>query len=224
MTLCTLDSVNSWLGFTTGDDLARDAMIQEIIDSNSLAIENYCDTKLESTVITDELYEGSQFTNSLILKNIFLQSIEKIEFRYSYGYGYGVSVEDEWTTVYDSVESIDLYNMTFDSEIGVVKFDSLVPGYKGYDTLTRRPMEIINSPSVRVSYTAGFETIPADLASVCKKMSAREYKTEVGGDLLVSQEKVKNASVTYDTKTNNTNEFGATTKEMSILSHYKKVV
>ena len=50
MALVSLDKINARLGFTTGDDPARDEELQFILDSNTEMLESYCETFLEENV------------------------------------------------------------------------------------------------------------------------------------------------------------------------------
>ena len=79
MALCTLSDLKSWLGIDTLDT-SKDTILTMIINSVSKKYENYCGTKLEETTIVNELYEGSGNTNSLVLNNLNVSKVNKIEF------------------------------------------------------------------------------------------------------------------------------------------------
>lgn len=206
--LCTLEDVKSWLSIT---DNSKDAILTMIANAQSKAIENYCNTKLETSIITDELYEGSGNNNSIVLNNMNVQSIEKLEFL----------INDVWEEIYNPSTPLDTYNLTLDKENGIIKIDNFVPSKTAFDLLTSNPITPVNSKTVRISYTCGFETIPSDLAYVCIKMSARAYKREFGAELLVKSEEVIKSKVSYETNLSNSDSIFIA-EEKQILDNYKK--
>ena len=56
--LTTLSDANQYLGFTTGDDGARDSFIINLINRSSSTIENYCERKFLSRKYRLERYDG----------------------------------------------------------------------------------------------------------------------------------------------------------------------
>ena len=214
MALCTLSDLKSWLGIDALDT-SKDTILTMIINSVSKKYESYCGTKLEETTIVNELYEGSGNTNSLCLKNINVSKINKIEFL----------INDAWETIYEykelPLETIDLYNLTLDNENGIIKLDTYIPSKNGYDVLTSNPNYTVKYPNVRVSYVCGFNPIPADLAFICMKSSARQYTREVGGSLQAKSESVFNAKTEFDTS-NNSIEQSINSEETQVLNDYRK--
>lgn len=216
MALCTLSDLKSWLGIDTLDT-SKDTILTMISNAISKKYEGYCGTKLEETVITNELYEGSGNTNSLVLKNINVSSIQKIEFL----------LNDVWETIYEykelPLETIDTYNLTLDNENGIIKLNTYIPSKTGYDILTSNPNYMVKYPNVRVSYTCGFNPIPSDLAYICLKSSSRQYSREVGGSLQAKSESVFNAKTDFDTS-NNSIEQSINQEETQVLNDYRKWV
>lgn len=215
MALCTLSDLKSWLGIDTLDT-SKDTILTMIIDSVSKKYENYCGTKLEETTIVNELYEGSGNTNSLVLNNLNVSKVNKIEFL----------INDFWETVYEYKElpdiTIDTYGMTLDNDLGIIKMNCFIPSKNGYDMLTSNPNYMVKYPNIRVSYVCGFNPIPADLSFMCLKSSARQFTQEIGGKLLVQKEEVFNAKTWYETDLSKASVI--TNEETQVLNEYKRWV
>ena len=210
MALCTLSDLKSWLGIDTLDT-SKDTILTMIINATSKKIEGYCGTKLEFTTVTDELLEGSGNTNSIILNNIFVNQVDKIEFL----------VNEVWETVYDSTLLIDTHGLTLDKENGIIKLNTIIPSITQLDVLTMSRINNVKYPNIRVTYKCGFNPIPSDLMLVCLKQSARSFTNEVGGKLLVKKESVLGASEEYDTNLNNS--FSLFMQdELNTLNDYKR--
>ena len=216
MALCTLSDLKSWLGIDTLDT-SKDTILTMIINSVSKKYENYCNTKLEETTIVNELYEGSGNTNSLVLNNLNVTKVNKIEFL----------INDIWETVYEYKElpdiTIDTYGMTIEKYLGLIKMNCLIPSKNGFDMLTSNPDYTVKYPNVRISYVCGFNPIPSDLSFVCIKSSARQYSREVGGSLQAKSESVFNAKTDFDTS-NNSIEQSISQEETQVLNEYKRWV
>lgn len=214
MALCNLSDLKSWLGIDTLDT-SKDTILTMIINSVSKKYENYCNTKLEETTITNELYEGSGNTNSLVLNNLNVSKVNKIEFL----------INDVWETVYEYKElpdvTIDTYGMTLYNNLGLIKMNCLIPSKNGFDVLTSNPNYTVKYPNVRVSYVCGFNPIPSDLSYVCLKSSARQFAREVGGSLQAKSESVFNAKTDFDTS-NNSIEQSVSQEETQVLNDYKR--
>ena len=216
MALCTLSDLKSWLGIDTLDT-SKDTILTMIINSVSKKYENYCNTKLEETTIVNELYEGSGNTNSLVLNNLNVSKVNKIEFL----------INDVWETVYEYKElpdiTIDTYGMTIENSLGLIKMNCLIPSKNGFDMLTSNPNYTVKYPNVRVSYVCGFNPVPSDLSFMCIKSSARQYSREVGGSLQAKSESVFNAKTDFDTS-NNSIEQSINIEETQVLNNYRRWV
>ena len=215
MALCTLSDLKSWLGIDTLDT-SKDTILTMIINSVSKKYENYCNTKLEETTIVNELYEGSGNTNSLVLNNLNVSKVNKIEFL----------INDVWETVYEYKElpdiTIDTYGMTIENSLGLIKMNCLIPSKNGFDMLTSNPNYTVKYPNVRVSYVCGFNPVPSDLSFMCIKSSARQFTQEIGGKLLVQKEEVFNAKTWYETDLSKASVI--TNEETQVLNEYKRWV
>ena len=215
MALCTLSDLKSWLGIDALDT-SKDTILTMIINSVSKKYENYCNTKLEETTIVNELYEGSGNTNSLVLNNLNVSKVNKIEFL----------INDVWETVYEYKElpdiTIDTYGMTIENSLGLIKMNCLIPSKNGFDMLTSNPNYTVKYPNVRVSYVCGFNPVPSDLSFMCIKSSARQFTQEIGGKLLVQKEEVFNAKTWYETDLSKASVI--TNEETQVLNEYKRWV
>ena len=215
MALCNLSDLKSWLGIDTLDT-SKDTILTMIINSVSKKYENYCNTKLEETTIVNELYEGSGNTNSLVLNNLNVSKVNKIEFL----------INDVWETVYEYKElpdiTIDTYGMTIENSLGLIKMNCLIPSKNGFDMLTSNPNYTVKYPNVRVSYVCGFNPVPSDLSFMCIKSSARQFTQEIGGKLLVQKEEVFNAKTWYETDLSKASVI--TNEETQVLNEYKRWV
>lgn len=214
MALCALSDLKSWLGIDTLDT-SKDTILTMISNAISKKYDGYCNTKLEETIIVNELYEGSGNTNSLCLNNINVSKINKVEFL----------INDTWETIYEykdlPLETIDLYGLNLDKENGIIKLNVFIPSKTGYDILTSNPNYTVKYPNVRVSYVCGFNPVPTDLAYICLKASARQYSREVGGSLQAKSESVFNAKTEFDTS-NNSIEQSVAEEEKDVLNGYRK--
>ena len=215
MALCNLSDLKSWLGIDALDT-SKDTILTMIINSVSKKYESYCNTKLEETTIVNELYEGSGNTNSLVLNNLNVSKVNKIEFL----------INDVWETVYEYKElpdiTIDTYGMTIENSLGLIKMNCLIPSKNGFDMLTSNPNYTVKYPNVRVSYVCGFNPIPSDLSFMCIKSSARQFTQEIGGKLLVQKEEVFNAKTWYETDLSKASVI--TNEETQVLNAYKRWV
>ena len=215
MALCTLSDLKSWLGIDALDT-SKDTILTMIINSVSKKYENYCNTKLEETTIVNELYEGSGNTNSLVLNNLNVSKVNKIEFL----------INDVWETVYEYKElpdiTIDTYGMMIENSLGLIKMNCLIPSKNGFDMLTSNPNYTVKYPNVRVSYVCGFNPVPSDLSFMCIKSSARQFTQEIGGKLLVQKEEVFNAKTWYETDLSKASVI--TNEETQVLNEYKRWV
>ena len=215
MALCNLSDLKSWLGIDALDT-SKDTILTMIINSVSKKYENYCNTKLEETTIVNELYEGSGNTNSLVLNNLNVSKVNKIEFL----------INDVWETVYEYKElpdiTIDTYGMTIENSLGLIKMNCLIPSKNGFDMLTSNPNYTVKYPNVRISYVCGFNPIPSDLSFMCVKSSARQFTQEIGGKLLVQKEEVFNAKTWYETDLSKASVI--TNEETQVLNEYKRWV
>lgn len=137
--LTTLADVKESLGITNN---SQDNLIIRKINQATDMIEGYCgldhDHHFKETTYTNEVYDGS-FTDQLTLRARPLTAVSSFQTRDT------SQNLDDWTTT-------DTENYFLDEHTGIVSGLSNLGGFYG---------------GLRVSYTAGFNPIPADLAEAC---------------------------------------------------------
>lgn len=143
--LTTVADVKETLGIDSGNT-TKDNLIKRKINQATDAIESYCGKNnsqhFASTAYTDE-YDGTG-TNQLILKNRPVISVTSFSVRNT-----SQNVSD-WTIIDTELYFTDTTAGVIDCLFGIV------PAWNVY----------------RVIYTAGFVTIPSDLAEACATLAA----------------------------------------------------
>jgi hypothetical protein len=140
--LTTIDALKEYMGDISS---LNDVLLTRIVGAASDAINSYCGRTFESTVYTDELYDGSG-TDVLVLRNfpaITLTTVKE-----------GGSALTIGTDPYGA-SSGDVYLNA--DEGTIVRPFSRFWKYRKYYSIT---------------YTAGFTTIPASIVQACLDMSA----------------------------------------------------
>lgn len=142
-----------------------DNLITRKINQATLAIENYTGRHFAKTTYTDEEYDATK-TNQLILRQRPL--IVDDDNPFSIGYRNTSLNDDDWTT-----SETNLYFT--DTNSGVVDLDFVASGQWN---------------RFRVSYTAGYETIPEDLAEAAATLATYYFNNADGTsvDVLEKQE------------------------------------
>jgi hypothetical protein len=176
--LTNLSDVKESLGIASSDT-SYDNLIIRNINKATLAIENYCGRRFLDTTYTQEQYNPTQ-TNELILKQrpITTTSPFLFEIRNS------ILNEDSWETI-----TSDLYFT--DNNAGLLYLNFQATG------LWKR---------FRVTYSAGYATIPADLAEACVALAAYWTINADGSQIGVQevregqrQKRYLNTSLDFDT-------------------------
>lgn len=148
--LTTVSDVKESLGISSGDH-TKDNLIIRKINQATRAIESYCGRRFASTVYTNEEYNASQ-TNQLILRQRPVTALTSLGIRDS-----GLN--------YPGFETIDTALYFYDANSGVLDLMFMARGsWNRYN----------------VSYTAGYTTIPEDLAEACATLAAY-YVTNAAG-------------------------------------------
>lgn len=152
--LTDVASVKELMGIASSNT-SRDNLIKRKINQATDIIEGYCllpyNHHFKEQEYTDELYEGTG-GNTLLLGMRPLTAVSS----FSYGDGIG-------GTSFNTLTSDDY---AFDSDSGrlLLNFNA----WGGFN-------------SYRVSYTAGFSTIPSDLAEACAMLAANLVEGGTGG-------------------------------------------
>lgn len=124
-------------------DNSQNNLIIRKINQATEMIERYCGRRFASTVYTDEYYDADN-GSTINLRNYPVSAVASLSYRQG----------DENISDWDSVDSQDYF---LDGNAGILEFlFNIGSGWKKY----------------KVSYTAGYTTIPADLAEACATIAA----------------------------------------------------
>lgn len=153
--LTTVADVKESLGISAGDT-SKDNLIKRKINQATLMIEGFCNLPynhhFKETTYTNEEYDGTGI-NQLVLKMRPVTSIS------AFGYRNTTSNEDSWS----------------ETE-GELFFNDLSAG-----VLDLLYTQTNNFNQYRVTYTAGFATIPADLSEACATLAAYMVENTISG-------------------------------------------
>lgn len=149
--LCSLSDVKESLGLTSGDT-SHDNLIIRKINQATVMIENYTGRRFASTVYSNEEYDATN-TDQLILRQRPVTAFTSLGRRDT------ALNDDDWEN-----EDANLYNL--DSNAGVLDLLFSANGHWN---------------RWRVSYTAGYTTIPADLAEAAASLAAYMVENPISG-------------------------------------------
>lgn len=150
--LTTKADVKESLGIASSDT-SKDNLIIRKINQATLAIEAYCGRHFKETTYTDEVYNATN-TDQLILKQRPITSTTT----------FSLGVRD--TSLNDNdFETIETNLYFADATSGVVNLNFGATGHWG---------------RYHVTYSAGYATIPEDLAEACATLAAY-YTTNASG-------------------------------------------
>lgn len=151
--LTNLSDVKESLGIPSSDT-TRDNLCIRKINQATRAIEAYCSRRFLSTVYTQEEYAATQI-DELVLRQRPVISLTSLEIRDA-----GLNI-DNW-------ETIDPQLYFTDDNAGVL---NLMFNAKGHWN------------RYRVTYTAGYATIPEDLAEACVSLACYYVNNADGSDV-----------------------------------------
>lgn len=140
--LCTLNDVKESLGISSSDTSSDNLIIRKINAATDM-IENFTGRRFKLTMYTSVEYDATN-TNQIVLKQRPITDLAAFGIRDSN------QNEDDWETI-DS----ELYFV--DSAAGVLDLNFRATGHWN---------------RYRVTYTAGYSVIPADLAEACATLAA----------------------------------------------------
>lgn len=165
--LTDLASVKESLGIASSVTQYDNLIIRKINQATK-AIENYCGRRFKSTDYTNEEYNATNI-DQLILRQRPVISFTSLDIRDA-----GLNV-DNW-------ETIDTQLYFVDEEAGLL---DLMFNARG------RWMRY------RATYTAGYTTIPEDLAEACATLACFYYNNANASDIGVSKKKEGQREVSY---------------------------
>lgn len=141
--LCSVADVKELLGIDSGDNSKNNLIIRKI-NQATFMIENYTGRRFKETTYTNEVYDGG--SNEIVLRNWPVTSTQA----FSLGYRESILNEADW----DTVETEEYY---VDNASGVIRGVGYFFG---------------PTDKYRVTYSAGYATIPADIAEACASLAA----------------------------------------------------
>lgn len=142
---------------------AKDEVLEILISACTDMIESLCGRRFASTAYVLEKYDGTG-TSELLLKNFPVIVLASIEVRNS------LDASGTWETV----DTEDYFE-----EDGILTL--------AYGKFTR------GKENYRISYTAGFDTIPYDLQYLCMKLVGNALNNQAG----IKSESLGDHSVTF---------------------------
>lgn len=165
--LTNLADTKESLGISSSDT-TKDNLIIRKINQATRAIENYCGRRFALTTYTDVEYDATQI-DELVLRQRPITTFTSLEIRDS-------------ALNYDTWETIDSQLYFVDTNAGVVELLFNATGrWNRY----------------RVNYTAGYGTIPEDLAEACVSLACYFYNNADGSDVGVARKKEGQRELQY---------------------------
>lgn len=169
--LTTVEDVKESLGIDSSDH-SKDNLIIRKINAATDAIETYVGRRLASTVYTNEEYDATNI-DQLILKNRPITTFTSFESRDT------TLNENDWSTIDSELYFVDMKAAVID----------LLFNARG------------RWNRYRVSYTAGYITIPYDLAEACATLAAFMVENPVSGAAIKVKEEGQRRIEYYNTQT-----------------------
>jgi uncharacterized phiE125 gp8 family phage protein len=157
MALLTLEELKTHLGIT---DTSQDDMLQDIVDAIDPLFKGYLGRDIELTTYTSELYDGPG-TNLLVLNQAPIVSVTSVLV---------FDTEYEAVTLEERTEGTDGYYIK-DADNAILYRWTPWPRGRGM---------------IEVTYSAGYETIPADITLAAK--IAGEYFEALHGNAGIRSE------------------------------------
>lgn len=155
--LTDVADVKESLGLASSDT-TKDNLITRNINKATRSIENYCGRRFLLTSYTNEEYAATN-TDQLVLRQRPVTSLTSLDIRDA-----GLNI-DNW-------ETIDSQLYFYDANAGVLDLDFNARGrWNRY----------------RVTYSAGYTTIPEDLAEACANLAAYWTLNPAGKDIGVQE-------------------------------------
>lgn len=154
MALTTTANVKAYLGITVS---TYDTLIDRLVLAAQAEIERFCGLAFDSASHT-EYFDGNR-KPSVVLTNTPVTAVASVSYRKD---------NDEWT-------AYDATTYDWDADTGILELLSTAELWiAGADGLARRGFPKGNK-AVRVAYTGGYSSIPADLQQACIELVAYMY-------------------------------------------------
>jgi len=173
--LCQVSDVKESLGIASSDS-TKNNLITRKVNQATRAIESYCGRRFLSTVYTQEEYAATQ-VDELVLRQRPVISFTSLEIRDA-----GLNVNN-W-------ETIDTQLYFIDTNAGVLNLLFNASGrWNRY----------------RATYTAGYATIPEDLAEACASLATFYVNTATGVHVALATIKEGQRELQYSRQLNTLN-------------------
>lgn len=166
-TLTSVSDVKESLGISSSITTYDNLIIRKI-NQATRAIEAYCGRRFAQTTYTDEVYAATN-TDQLILRNRPIVGTPTLSIRNS-------SLND------NNFETIEADLIFADANSGVLDLDFVAVGRWG---------------RYKVTYTAGYSTIPEDLAEACASLAAYYFNNASGKQVGSSSMKEGQREIQY---------------------------
>lgn len=166
--LTNVADVKELLGITSGDS-SKNNLITRKINQATEIIETYCQRRFKLTTYTDEEYDATG-TDELVLKQRPITTLTSVGARDT------SQNQDDWT----NFEAEDYF---YNSDAGVIEGNFNFSGrWNRY----------------RVTYSAGYETIPHDLAEACASLAAFLIENPTGSTAIKRKQEGQREVEYYD--------------------------
>lgn len=170
--LTTLADVKETMGIASSDTSWDNFLVRKI-NQATRAIEAYCGRRFALTTYTNEEYDATN-TNQIILRQRPIVTLTTLDVRDS-----GLNITD-----FESIES-DLY--FYDANAGVLELNFTARG---------------SWNRFRVTYSAGYSTIPEDLAEACATLASYYALNPDGSQIGVKEKQEGQRKISYGSTTN----------------------
>lgn len=151
--LCSLQDTKESLGIASGVT-THDNLLKRKINQATEMIEGYCKRRFKETTYADEQYDGTS-SNQLILRQYPVSTTAS----FTLSERNTTLNDDDWTTIDSDLYFIDYNAGVIDGKVTFLRQWNL---YK-------------------TTYTAGYSTIPSDLAEACVTLACFLYENSTSG-------------------------------------------
>ncbi len=152
MSLVTLAKYKSYLGIAS-NDTTKDTDLTDLQSSVEARVKEYLLRDIESTTYTDELYNGSGW-GGLVLRQYPVTAVSSI----SVYEGIGAGNVETWTTLVEHTH-----------------YDRKIIPSESYSVLLENYIFTKGIQNYKITYTAGYSTIPSDIQLACKELMKIVY-------------------------------------------------
>lgn len=188
MALAELDYMKDVLGVTTD---AQDVQLRAFLDAADRAVKNWCQTELESADYTEYLTGGNQ--PRIAVRNVPVTAVAGVWVHDAGHFGAGPDAFGSATALVSGVDyALDVSPGGSVSKSGILfRLGTVWPMRK--QSYGRGLLGVDFGPAwgnIKVSYTAGYECVPADLQMAVVMVAQAMRKSAPEGGRLLESEKL----------------------------------